>query len=201
MIETLLPAGSGWVARVRCSDRDDGDFRIDGNAAELQRVRHPCCPDRGRGLRQVHGSNVVAVSEPGQGVGVEADGAVTAIDGVVLAVQTADCAPVVIAGRGVVGVAHVGWRGIGAGVIQSVVKTMAAAGSGGLQDIEPSARALLGPVIRPANYEFGASELDEVASVAGDAVRATTADGLPALDLATAVRRCLAAAGSTKLKI
>ena len=50
-------------------------------------------------LRQVHGAGVVIVTEPGEHAGAQADAAVTAVPGAVLAVQTADCAPVAARGR------------------------------------------------------------------------------------------------------
>ena len=52
----------------------------------------------------------VVVDHPGDGAGSSADASMTTVPGAVLAIQTADCAPVVIAGDGVVGVAHAGWR-------------------------------------------------------------------------------------------
>jgi len=51
-------------------------------------------------LRQVHGAFVVDVEERGGAVGAEADASVTSATGAVLAIQTADCAPVVLASDG-----------------------------------------------------------------------------------------------------
>ena len=53
----------------------------------------------------------------------------------------------------------------------------------------------LGPCIRPRRYEFGATDLDVLADRFGDAVRSTTLDGAPALDLPAAVRAAAAEAG------
>src|SRR5438876_12396346 len=70
-------------------------------------------------LRQVHGDRVVTVSSPGAGAGSRADAAVTDQAGCALAVLTADCAPVALASpQGVLGVAHAGWRGLEAGVLE-----------------------------------------------------------------------------------
>jgi copper oxidase (laccase) domain-containing protein len=52
-------------------------------------------------------------------------------------------------------------------------------------------RALIGPCIRPQRYEFGAAELDDLAARLGPEVRARTAAGTPALDLAAGVRAAL----------
>ena len=113
----------------------------------------------------------------------------TAVPGARLAVLTADCAPVALASdKGVVGVAHAGWRGLVAGVLERTVEAMRALGADGVQ-------AALGPCIHAECYEFGAADLDVVAARYGDAVRAVTTEGTPALDLPAAVRAALDGAG------
>jgi len=140
-------------------------------------------------LRQVHGDRVVVVDEPGGGAGRSADAAVTDRSGCALAVLTADCAPVALLGsNGVVGVAHAGWRGLVAGVLERAVEVMRAAGAGDVH-------ALLGPCIRPGCYEFGADDLAQVARRLGDGVRGTTSTGAPALDVPAAVRAALGRVG------
>jgi polyphenol oxidase len=66
----------------------------------------------------------------------------------VLAVLVADCLPVLFAARdgSAVAVAHAGWRGLAAGVLEAAVTAMA--GSGPLQ-------AWLGPAIGPGHFEVG----------------------------------------------
>lgn len=187
VIERLVPAGAGRAARIRFSDRSLGDFDIDGDPAELEARRRGFMGGRWTWMRQVHGARVVAVSRPGQGAGSVADGAATARPGAVLAVQTADCAPVVVVGSGAVGIAHAGWRGILAGVIGAVVEAVGACGHPG----GGRCRAVIGPVIRPSHYEFGPSELDAMAAAVGQEARAVTARGAPALDLAAAVEAAL----------
>lgn len=141
-------------------------------------------------LRQVHGSRVVVVASPGEHAGAEADAAVTDHPDAVLAVFTADCAPVAFrSAEGIRGVAHAGWRGLAAGVVDSTVEAMRQLGA-------TSIEAVLGPCIHPECYEFGASDLDDVASRLGGHVRATTPDGRPALDLPAAVRHAVADAGA-----
>ena len=97
-------------------------------------------------LDQVHGARVLELDREGV---TAADGAVTSRAGVVCAVLTADCLPVVLcdrAGRRV-GVAHAGWRGLVQGVLPAAVAAL-----GG-----PPAElmAWLGPAIGPAAYEVG----------------------------------------------
>lgn len=141
-------------------------------------------------LRQVHGSDVVVVTYPGEHAGAEADGAVTADPGAVLAVFTADCAPVAFwSPEGVRGVAHAGWRGLAEGVVEATVAGMRRLGATGIE-------AALGPCIHPGCYEFRESDLAGVASRLGPHVRSTTAHGRPALDLPAAVRHAVAEAGA-----
>lgn len=142
-------------------------------------------------LRQVHGATVVDVSRPGEHAGAEADAAVTTDPAAVLCILTADCAPIGFwSHEGVRGVAHAGWKGLADGVIAATVEAMRHRGATAID-------AALGPCIHPSCYEFSSADLDDVASRLGDHVRATSADGRPALDLPGAVRRELARAGVT----
>ncbi|MGH9280562.1 MAG: polyphenol oxidase family protein [Acidimicrobiales bacterium] len=140
-------------------------------------------------IRQVHGDTVVRADSPGASAGVTADAVVTAASGAAIAVLTADCAPVVLAGdEGVVGVAHAGWAGLEAGVVQQTVKEVRALGATGV-------RALIGPCIRPECYAFGEDDLARLVDRYGPAVASRTAGGAPALDLAAGVRSALAEQG------
>ncbi|WP_436795657.1 polyphenol oxidase family protein [Actinospongicola halichondriae] len=174
------------AARVLHSRCADGDFAIDAEPAALRDRRARFSPGAWTWLRQVHGSEVVVVREPGASAGAEADAAVTDVPGAVLAVHTADCVPVLFhdPASGVIGAAHAGWRGLAAGVIDRTVEAMA--GLGGTARL-----AFVGPHIRGRCYDFGAADLDDVAARLGDDVRATTAAGSPALDLTAAVRSVL----------
>lgn len=109
-------------------------------------------------LNQVHGARVVA-AVAGSGTPVEADAAVTDASGVVCAVMTADCLPVLFCDRAGerVAAAHAGWRGLGAGVLETTVASMRVA--------EGEILAWLGPAIGPGNFEVG----EEVVRVFVDA--------------------------------
>lgn len=194
MIERSLCAGSDHVVRVRCSERSDGDFAIDSDSAQLNRTRNRLASGAWTWLTQMHGANVVLVDSHGAGCGTRADASVTNCVGAVLSVQTADCAPVVFVGKGLVAVAHAGWRGIVGGV---VLETFAMLRSLGGDEVD----VLLGPCIAPANYQFGITDLDRVASVVGDCVRATTQDGLPALDIPAAVSAQCEQAGAASFSV
>jgi len=103
-------------------------------------------PSEPRWLRQVHGT-LVAV-EPNRDE-PEADAAVTREPGTVLAVQTADCLPVLLcAGDGSeIGAAHAGWRGLSAGVLEATLAAM--------QTSRANIIAWLGPAIAAQSYEVG----------------------------------------------
>ena len=121
-------------------------------------------------LSQVHGARVVEVRMPGGPVEAvaEADGAWTTQEGLVLAVRTADCVPVLFAGPGAIGVAHAGWRGTAAGVVPETVAAICA----GVGCAADALTAVVGPCISGAAYEVG----DEV-------VQALLATGLAATDV------------------
>ncbi len=161
----------------------DGDFAIGGDPARLAEVRHAAAPHPWVWLRQVHG-NVVHVVDHGNADAVrgrDGDALVTDAVGLAIAVQTADCTPVLFTsdpdpdGRRVIGAAHAGWRGLVAGVIQATVRAMEELGSAGI-------RAEIGPCIGVDRYEFGGPELAEVTDVFGRVVVGRTEAGTPALD-------------------
>jgi YfiH family protein len=108
-------------------------------------------------LTQVHGTMVVDAEQATSAV--EADGSVAATAGVVCAMMTADCLPVLfcdVAGR-VVGAAHAGWRGLAAGVLEQTVAAMRRRGAGDIL-------AWLGPAIGAQQFEVGQ---DVLAAFAG----------------------------------
>jgi copper oxidase (laccase) domain-containing protein len=108
-----------------------------------------------------------------------------------LAVLTADCAPVALASpEGVLGVAHAGWRGLRAGVIEATVTRMRRLGATRVE-------AVLGPCIHPCCYAFGAEDLHAMQARLGSRVRATDSQGAPALDLPAGVRSALHSSGAT----
>ena len=81
----------------------------------------------------------------------EADAQITTRPGIALAVQVADCLPVLLADRQgrVIGAAHAGWRSLAGGILQATVQKM--------RQKVPDADivAWLGPCIGPAVFEVG----------------------------------------------
>jgi len=125
----------------------DDARRVAENRARLQqRLGLPGAPVW---LTQVHGTRVVDGHGTEQGP-PEADGAVTSQCGVVLAVLTADCLPVLACRRDGqrIGVFHAGWRGLLAGILE--------AGMAAMEASPDEVLIYLGPAIGPARFEVGA---------------------------------------------
>jgi polyphenol oxidase len=140
-------------------------------------------------LRQVHNTTVVDAARSGPGA--EADAAVAFGPGAVCAVMTADCLPVLFCHeRGDrVGVAHAGWRGLSAGVLETTVDALG--GGEGLM-------AWLGPAIGPAAFQVGEEVRGAFVEQDPEATVAFRPDGDRWLaDLYTLARRRLAACGVT----
>ena len=99
-------------------------------------------------LEQVHGT-VVANADMAS-CRVQADACIARHRGAVCAVMTADCLPVLLCDEAgtVVGVAHAGWKGLAAGIIEATVKAM---------EVAPhKLMAWLGPAIGQEAFEVGA---------------------------------------------
>jgi YfiH family protein len=179
-----LGAG-GRTAHVLMTSKLDGDLAVTGDVRALAARRRAVADLPWTWLRQVHGAEVVLVRRPGDHAGADADAAVAATPNAALAVQVADCAPVaLVSSGGVAGVAHVGWRGLVAGVLPAAVSTLRSVGDGDVQ-------AVIGPCIHRECYEFGEADLERVARVAGEAVRARTGSGRAALDLVAGIEHVL----------
>lgn len=165
-----------------------GDATAAVNENRRQLAAALALPSPPRWLRQVHGVRVVV--EPGLDE-PEADAAVTATPGTVLAILTADCLPVVLAAcdGDEIAAAHAGWRGLAAGVLEATVTAM--------QTPPVRLRAWLGPGAGPDAYEVG----DEVreAFLARDSAAATafvpTRPGHWRVDLYALARQRLISAG------
>ena len=135
---------SGEFASLNLSARvGDDPQRVARNRAIL----NACLPAEPAWVKQVHGT--VAIDAVKATPETEADGLVTHAAGAVCAVLTADCLPVLLADRAgkTVGIAHAGWRGLAAGIIENVVRAM---------DVPASDLvAYVGPGIGPQRYEVG----------------------------------------------
>jgi YfiH family protein len=173
------PANIGALASTRRGGSSSGPYddgagggglnlglHVGDDPATVQRNRaavRALLPAAPAWISQVHGIAVVdaASVRPGQPVRV-ADASIATSPGVVCAVMTADCLPVLFADLAgtVVGAAHAGWRGLAAGVLGETVAAMRAAGAGAIT-------AWLGPAIGPTRFEVSVDVLDSFLANAG----------------------------------
>ena len=206
-------AAGGWNLATHCGDDPDAVRR---NRARLRASlpAEPCW------LEQVHGTAVhdadagtAAAGMPdadGRSIDAipaagaarpglpRADAAVTTRRGVVLAVLTADCLPVLLSNRSgsVVGIAHAGWRALAAGVLERTLDALAARAA------DRDWIAWLGPAIGPASFEVGDEVREAFVAVDASAAEAFTAGraaGKWQADLFLLARQRLAAAGVSSI--
>ncbi|MEZ5379022.1 MAG: polyphenol oxidase family protein [Acidimicrobiales bacterium] len=191
----------GRRVEVRSTTVHDGDFAIppvqlDHNGRPLPQVDPDDLRQRRSNimdapwtwLRQVHGTDLVVVAEPGAGAGAVADGAITTASGVPIAVTTADCSPVVLISTAGVAVVHAGWRGARSGIIETAGRRLLAEGGRPVS-------AVLGPCIAAPRYEFGGDDLASMVEAYGPDVAALTDEGTPALDMAEVIAAACANSG------
>jgi YfiH family protein len=151
---------TGAFASLNCSlsGQDDRTAVLENRARAARALRTD--PSRLLGLSQVHGNDVITVSEPwAPGQGAKADAMVTAQVGIALGIVTADCAPVLFADRerNIVGAAHAGWRGAVNGVLEATIAAMVALGAA-----PDRMTAAVGPCIGQPSYEVGPDLRDAV---------------------------------------
>jgi polyphenol oxidase len=124
--------------------------------------------------RQVHGAGVRVVGRADRGRGAftlddaidETDALVTTSPGIVLAILTADCVPIVLHDpvAGVLACVHAGWRGTVARVSAAAVAAMQSLGS------RPSDMvAGVGPAASPARYQVGTDVYQAITAAFGTA--------------------------------
>lgn len=147
-------------------------------------------PESPRWLKQVHGRAVAHAEH--DAAEAQADAMMSRTPGLVCAVLTADCLPVLLcdaAGRAVIA-AHAGWRGLAGGVLEAAVDAL-------WEEAEEPLLAWIGPAIGPDAYEVGAEVRDALLARDPQAESAFRA-GRPGhwyLDLALVARQQLVAAG------
>jgi YfiH family protein len=160
------------IATAAFGTADDGDPRRDDDAM-ARFASELGIPPSWAWLRQVHGTEVVEATAAGeQG---SADAVFTRVGGLPIAVATADCYPVVLAGPAAIGIAHAGWKGAAAGVVVALRRAMTESGS-------PPAFAAVGPGIGACCFEVQ----EDVASRFGG-FEATTTWVTASVDLALVI--------------
>lgn len=143
-------------------------------------------------LKQIHSGTVADIDDTSAANdAVEADAAITNLNGVILAVQTADCVPILVSdihGSAVAAI-HAGWRGTAARIAETTILRMREKFSIDEKDLTAS----IGPHIGVCCYEVGN---DVVATMANPAVFESRPEwSKPHLNLAAANRQQLLEAG------
>jgi polyphenol oxidase len=131
---------------------------------------------------QIHSTEIYYVQSPGTYDGV--DGFVTDKPDLALAIQVADCAAVLLADRknGILGAAHVGWRGAAGNIVLRTITSMETLG-GSTEHME----AWVSPCIGVKRFEVG----EEVAAHFPDTFIIREMDKKPHIDLKGFIRHQL----------
>ena len=137
-------------------------------------------------MSQVHG-NRVAIIEAVTDEDPVADALVTGIPGISLAVQVAECIPLLLHSREAVAAVHVGRKGLVNGVALNALEVMRDMGA-------TEITAIIGPSICGSCYEVSPEIFEEVVSIHPSA-ESRTHIGTPALDLPAALCVALNAEG------
>ncbi len=193
------PAGVRAFVTTRAGGVSEGEFaslnlgargadapaRVAANRA-IVRAHLPADPCW---MAQVHG-NAVADLDP-EGGDFVADAAATSVPGRVAVVLVADCLPVFLCREDGtrVAVAHAGWRGLAAGVLENAVASLGGEGARVL--------AWMGPAIGPDAFEVGPEVREAFVGVHAEAhaAFAPRGEGKFIADLYALARLRLAKAG------
>ncbi|NWF70394.1 MAG: peptidoglycan editing factor PgeF [Chloroflexi bacterium] len=153
---------------------------------------------------QVHGADTVIADRPVRNRRwlALADGMVTDRPDTPLVMRYADCTPLLFldARRGVIGIAHAGWRGTVSGAGVSVARTMMQAYGSQPADIQVG----IGPSIGPTRYQVGAEVVAAARAYFGTTegiIRYDPGDGSAYFDLWTANRIDLERNGVVQIEI
>lgn len=138
----IEPPGFRGVAFTTAAE-GDLRHRVEARHALARRL---AIPGSWATVHQVHGGRVRQATGPGPAG--QGDALYTDRAGLPLAVFTADCLAIVLEGEGGTGIAHAGWRGLKAGVIERLRSAME---NHGLEVL----RAAIGPGIGPCCFEVG----------------------------------------------
>ncbi len=199
-VRALVTTRHGGVSAGPYASLNLGDHVGDDPAAvaENRRLLRARLPAEPVWLKQVHGKqccDAAACSNAKGNPPPEADAAFSRTPGVVCAVLTADCLPILLCDTAgtVVAAAHAGWRGLAAGVIEATVAAMGVPGEDLL--------AWLGPAIGPRHFEVGGEVRDVFSAHDPQAARAFVArpDGKWLCDIYLLARQRLADLGVCRI--
>ena len=171
-IETLITSREGGVSLPPFDSLNLG-FHVGDEVDAVLENRRRVCATFGSTLddlvvaNQVHGASVAVVDDRRRGHGArDLDSAVAATDalvtetsGLVLCILVADCLPVAFLDDegSRIGVAHAGWRGTAAGVLEATAAALFELGSS-----PSSLRIEVGPGIGIDRFEVGEEVVDQL---------------------------------------
>lgn len=179
----ILPRGLRGAAFGTAAD---GDPRRD--PASTRRIaRGLGISDEWAFVDQMHGSKISVATASGS-LG-RADGIVTSVAHLPIAVTTADCVPLILRGHSSIAVVHAGWRGVSSGVVHNAVRTIEERG-------DSVVAAVIGPHIGSCCYEVGPEVVDAVGGHG-----ATTTSGTASVDLAAAIKTQIPTANTTVVDV
>lgn len=147
------PQGGWWFHRW-------GSAHVEAGITDRATTRAALLP-HGRPIttciegEQVHGASVAVIERIQEPAGLIAgcDALVTRLPGLALVIRTADCLPMFFCdpARDVVGIAHVGWRGLAASLPIRVISALRHVYHVRIEDLHVA----IGPAIRACCYEVG----------------------------------------------
>ncbi len=103
---------------------------------------------------QVHGGSVAVIERADVPSPIPGcDALLTSVPGIALLIRTADCLPIFFAdpGRGVIGIAHAGWRGLSAALPARVVAAFRRAFHSQAEELQ----VVIGPAVHSCCYDVG----------------------------------------------
>ncbi len=164
---------------------EDDPERVRANRRRVARALD--IPAEWVSLKQVHGTDVVEVKGLKGFQRRSGDALCTSAPRTPIAVMAADCLPVALVGRSSSAVAHAGWRGLCAGVLQRAVATFG----------EDAPRAWIGPSIGPCHYQVGTEVVEAFRATNPDTPDFWESNGSGfRFDLRSAARWVLSRAGA-----
>jgi YfiH family protein len=143
-------------------------------------------------LRQIHSAQVVDAHRQGvDGSRGDGDALIARAEGLALAIVTADCVPVLLAGDDAVAAVHAGWRGVASRIVPAALERFPT----------PPQVAWVGPAICADHYEVGDDVAEQVAAASDPSVVRRRPGQRPHLDVTAAVLWQLRQGGVVDIRI
>ena len=145
-------SGAGFDLNLGFTETDTRENVVENRRRFLKAVGVPASMKLVT-LKQIHSSSVLTVGEHEMAESCQGDGLMTNQPGVLLAIQTADCIPVLVADvkKKAVAAFHAGWRGTVKRIVESGVGKMRVAFKSRPEDLV----AAIGPGIAACCYAVG----------------------------------------------